>query len=216
MAAFGAHEARHVAVEFIHDTVACHGVQVVDVLRDDATQSAFLLPFGQDEMSGVGLDVLVAEEVIKHLTDDLPRLLGVAVVEVDVEGVGVVLVPDAALATERRDAALGGSARAGEAHDVLRLGEDFSGLLDFFFVIHNSGVFFITKLAKPDKTFLLGSGKRPTGTLSGGDAVAQPPTLNDSFVCFVGFVTWNSIIVSSMQSYTKILQDKLKMCIFAK
>jgi len=55
-------------------------------------------------------------------------------------------------------------------------------------VIHNSG-FFITKLAKPNKTFLLGSGKRPTGTLSGGDAVAQPPKLYDGFVCFVGFVT---------------------------
>jgi hypothetical protein len=54
VAAFGAHEARHVAVELIHHAVARHGVQVVDVLRDDAAQAAFLLPFGQDEMSGLG------------------------------------------------------------------------------------------------------------------------------------------------------------------
>ena len=50
-------------------------------------------------------------------------------------------------------------------------------------------LFLITKLAKPDKTFFHGRGKRPTGPLSGGDAVAQPPTPNDGFVCFVGFVT---------------------------
>ena len=85
VAAFGAHEARHVAVELIHDAVARHGVQVVDVLRDDAAQTTFLLPFGQNEMSRIGFDVLVAEEVIEHLADDLPRLLGVAIVEVDVE-----------------------------------------------------------------------------------------------------------------------------------
>ena len=136
MAAFGAHEARHVPVELIHHTVARHGVQVVDVLRDDAAQAAFFLPFGQNEMPRVGFDVLVAEEIVEHLADDLPRLLGVAVVEVDVQGVGVVLVPDAALATKRRNTALSGSACTGEAHNVLRLREDFSGLLDFFFVIH--------------------------------------------------------------------------------
>ena len=85
VAAFRAYEARHVAVEFIHDRVARHGVQVINVLRDDAAQAAFLLPFGQDEMPRVWFDVLVAEEVIEHLTDDLPRLLGVAIVEIDVE-----------------------------------------------------------------------------------------------------------------------------------
>ena len=85
VAAFGAHEARHVAVELIHHAVARHGVQVVDVLCDDAAQTAFFLPFGQDEVSGIRFDVLVAEEVIEHLADDLPRLLGVAIVEVDVE-----------------------------------------------------------------------------------------------------------------------------------
>ena len=116
--------------------IARNGMQVVDILGDDATQATFLFPFGQDEMSRIGLDVLVAEEVVEHLADDFPRLLGVAVVEVDVEGVRVVLVPDAALATERRDAALSGSACASEAHDVLRLRQDFGGLLDFFFVIH--------------------------------------------------------------------------------
>ena len=83
-------------------------------------------------MPRIGLDILVTEEVVEHLADDFPRLLGVAVVEVDVEGIGVVLVPDAALATERRDAALSGCACAGEAHDVLRLRQDLSGLLDFF------------------------------------------------------------------------------------
>ena len=85
VAAFGADEARHVAVELIHHAVARHGVQVVDVLRDDAAQATFLFPFGQDKVSRIGLDVLVAEEVIEHLADDLPRLLGVAIVEVDVE-----------------------------------------------------------------------------------------------------------------------------------
>ena len=50
-------------------------------------------------------------------------------------------------------------------------------------------LFFITKLAKPDKTFELGCGKPANRRLSGGDAVAEPPTLNDGFVCFVGFVT---------------------------
>ena len=87
-------------------------------------------------MSGVRLDILVTEEVIEHLADNLPRLLGVAVVEVDVKGVGVVLVPDAAFAAERRDAALGRSACSGEAHNVLRFGEDLSGLPNFFGVIH--------------------------------------------------------------------------------
>ena len=71
-----------------------------------------------------------------------------AIVEIDVEGVGVVLVPDAALATERRDAALSGCARAGEAHNVLRLRQDLSGLLDFFFVIHNAMCFSGAKLYK--------------------------------------------------------------------
>ena len=50
-------------------------------------------------------------------------------------------------------------------------------------------LFLITKLAKPDKTFLLGCGKPANRRLSGGDAVAQPPTPDDGFVCFVGFVT---------------------------
>ena len=132
MAAFRANEARHVAVEFIHDCVARNGVQVVDVLRNDAAQTAFLLPFREDEMPGIGLDVLVAEEVVEHFADDAPRLFGVAVVEVDVERVGVVLVPDAALATEGRDATFSGSARAREAYDILGFREDFGGLLDFF------------------------------------------------------------------------------------
>jgi hypothetical protein len=51
-------------------------------------------------------------------------------------------------------------------------------------------LFLITKLAKPDKTFSLGNGKPANRRLSGGDAVAQPPTPNDGFVCFVGFVTY--------------------------
>lgn len=50
-------------------------------------------------------------------------------------------------------------------------------------------LFFITKHAKPDKTFELGCGKPANQRLSGGDAVAEPPTLDDGFVCFVGFVT---------------------------
>jgi hypothetical protein len=44
------------------------------------------------------------------------------------------------------------------------------------------------KTYKTDKTFELGFGKPANRRLSGGDAVAQPPTLNDGFVCFVGFV----------------------------
>ena len=83
-------------------------------------------------MAGIGFYLLVVEEVVEHFADDFPRFLGVAVIEVDVERVGVILVPDAAFATERRDSALSRSARAGEAHDVLRLGKDFGGLLDFF------------------------------------------------------------------------------------
>lgn len=50
-------------------------------------------------------------------------------------------------------------------------------------------LFFITKHAKPDKTFELGCGKPANQRLSGGDAVAEPPTLDDGCVCFVGFVT---------------------------
>jgi len=50
-------------------------------------------------------------------------------------------------------------------------------------------LFLITKLAKPDKTFFHGRAKPANRRLSGGDAVAQPPTLNDGFVGFVGFVT---------------------------
>ena len=69
------------------------------------------------------------------------------VVVVDVEGVGVILVPDAALATERRNATLCGCACTGEAHDVLRLGEDFGGLLDFFFVIHYVRVVWLALLS---------------------------------------------------------------------
>ena len=48
---------------------------------------------------------------------------------------------------------------------------------------------FYQKLAKPDKTFELGCGKPANQRLSGGDAVAEPPTLDDGFVCYVGFVT---------------------------
>ena len=48
---------------------------------------------------------------------------------------------------------------------------------------------YFTKHSKPDKTFFLGQGKPANRRLSGDDAVAQPPTLNDGFVCFVGFVT---------------------------
>ena len=53
VAAFRAHETRHVAMKLINDGIARHGVQVVDVLRDDAAQAAFLLPFGQDEVTRV-------------------------------------------------------------------------------------------------------------------------------------------------------------------
>jgi hypothetical protein len=56
-------------------------------------------------------------------------------------------------------------------------------------------LFLITKLSKLDKTFLLGCGKPAHHSeldserrLSGGDAVAQPLTPDDGFVCFVGFV----------------------------
>ena len=50
-------------------------------------------------------------------------------------------------------------------------------------------LFFYHKTCKPDKTFELGCGKPANWRLSGGDAVAEPPTINDGFVCFVGFVT---------------------------
>lgn len=92
-------------------------------------------------MSGVGLDALVAEEVIEHLADDFPRFLSISVVEVDVQRVGVVLVPDTTFTSEGRDAAFGRCAGTGEAHDVLRLGEDFSGLPDYFGVVHNAVCF---------------------------------------------------------------------------
>ncbi len=63
---------------------------------------------------------------------------------------------------------------------------------------------FYQKLAKPDKTFELGCGKPANRRLSCGDAVAQPPTLNDSFVCFVGFVT---LIIFRCNNYTKNLAE---------
>ena len=116
--ALAADETRHVAMELVHRAVACLGVEVVDVLRDHAHQPSFLLPFGQHLVTGIRFHLAVVEVVVKHLADDVPRLLRVPVVILNVERVGIIFVPNATFAPERRTATLGRHAGPCEPHNV--------------------------------------------------------------------------------------------------
>ena len=80
-----------------------------------------------------GLHLAVVEEVVKHLADNAPRLLGMPVIILDVKRLRIILVPNATFPPERRNATLGRHASSCECHNVFRLRQKTSRFFDFFF-----------------------------------------------------------------------------------
>ena len=99
-------------------------------------QKAF--EFGKGQVGGIR--GALAPEVVEDGADAPPGFDGMAHEVVDVEEVGIDLLPQAARAAEGRDAAFDGDAGSGEDEEVLFLREDVGGGEDGI-VVHgkNSG-----------------------------------------------------------------------------
>ena len=109
---------------------------VVDVLCDEGFEQAARLPGGKHLVRPVR--PRPAEVVVEDLAEDRQGALGVGAEVVDLQHPGVVVAPQAALAAERRDAALHADARTSEGGEVTGSADDASGFADLLLWLRGS------------------------------------------------------------------------------